>query len=43
MNLDWLHNYDPVLLALFATLFTWAVTALGSSMVFFLKVSIKGY
>ncbi len=30
-------DYNPVLLALFATLFTWFVTALGSSMVFFFK------
>lgn len=30
-----LLEYDPVLLALFATLFTWAFTALGASMVFF--------
>ncbi|MBI9068342.1 MAG: ZIP family metal transporter [Salinivirgaceae bacterium] len=37
MNLDWLLGYNPVLLALFATLFTWFVTALGSSMVFFFK------
>lgn len=32
-----LLEYDPVLLALFATLFTWAFTALGASMVFFFK------
>jgi len=32
-----LLTYNPVLLALFATLFTWGVTALGSSMVFFFK------
>jgi zinc transporter, ZIP family len=32
-----LLNYDPVLLALMATLFTWFVTAAGSSMVFFFK------
>jgi len=37
MGLEWLGNYEPVLLALFATLFTWAVTALGASMVFFFK------
>lgn len=37
MNLNWLMDYNPVLLALFATLFTWFVTALGSSMVFFFK------
>lgn len=37
MNLEWLLNYNPVLLALFATLFTWLVTALGASMVFFFK------
>jgi len=37
MKIDWLLNYNPVLLALGATLFTWFVTALGSSMVFFFK------
>ncbi|PKP33999.1 MAG: ZIP family metal transporter [Bacteroidetes bacterium HGW-Bacteroidetes-17] len=37
MNLEFLLEYNPVILALFATLFTWGVTALGSSMVFFFK------
>lgn len=37
MNLDWLLQYNPILLALFAALFTWAVTALGAAMVFFFK------
>jgi len=37
MKLDWLLEYNPVLLALGATLFTWGVTALGASMVFFFK------
>ncbi len=37
MNLEWFLQYHPVLLALFATLFTWFVTALGASMVFFFK------
>jgi ZIP family zinc transporter len=32
-----LLEYNPVLLALIATLFTWFVTAAGSSMVFFFK------
>ncbi len=32
-----LIQYDPVILALGATLFTWFTTALGSSMVFFFK------
>ncbi|MFC2087847.1 ZIP family metal transporter [Bacteroidota bacterium] len=41
MNLDPLLDYYPVLLALFATLFTWFVTALGSSMVFFFKTIHK--
>lgn len=30
-------DIDPILLALLATLFTWAVTALGAAMVFFFK------
>ena len=37
MNFDWLLNYNPIILALFATLFTWGLTALGASMVFFFK------
>jgi len=37
MEIDWLLDYNPVLLALGATLFTWFVTALGSAMVFFFK------
>ncbi|PLX15250.1 MAG: ZIP family metal transporter [Salinivirgaceae bacterium] len=37
MKLDGLLNYNPVLLALGATLFTWLVTAAGSAMVFFFK------
>jgi ZIP family zinc transporter len=41
MNLDWLLEYNPILLALGATIFTWLVTALGSSMVFFFKTINK--
>ncbi len=37
MKIDWLLDYNPVLLALGATLFTWAITAFGASMVFFFK------
>lgn len=37
MNLDWLLKYNPIVLALCAALFTWAVTALGAAMVFFFK------
>jgi len=37
MNFEWLLEYNPVLLALGATLFTWGITALGSAMVFFFK------
>ncbi|HET8828357.1 MAG TPA: ZIP family metal transporter [Pelobium sp.] len=32
-----LGNYSPVVQALFATLFTWGVTALGAGLVFFFK------
>jgi len=35
--MDNLLKYNPVLLALLATLFTWLVTALGAAMVFFFK------
>jgi ZIP family zinc transporter len=41
MTIDWLLEYNPILLALGATLFTWLVTALGSSMVFFFKTINK--
>ncbi len=37
MDVNQLLKINPVLLALLATLFTWFVTALGSSMVFFFK------
>ncbi|MDI3527524.1 MAG: zinc transporter, family [Tenuifilum sp.] len=37
MKIDILLDYNPVLLALAATLFTWFVTALGAAMVFFFK------
>lgn len=35
--LNQFHNYHPVLLAFIGTLFTWGVTALGASGVFFFK------
>jgi ZIP family zinc transporter len=41
MKLDFLLEFNPVLLALFATLFTWAMTALGAAMVFFFKTINK--
>lgn len=41
MNLDYLLEYNPILLALVATLFTWIMTALGASMVFFFKTINK--
>ncbi|QKG80553.1 ZIP family metal transporter [Tenuifilum thalassicum] len=37
MKIDILLDYNPVILALAATLFTWFVTALGAAMVFFFK------
>jgi len=41
MNTEWLYGYSPVVMALFATLFTWGVTALGAAMVFFFKTINK--
>lgn len=41
MNLDFLLEYNPVLLALIATMFTWFMTAFGSAMVFFFRVINK--
>lgn len=34
---DWFQELSPILQALLATLFTWGVTALGASLVFFFK------
>ncbi len=39
--MKWMLEINPVLLALIATLFTWALTALGSAMVFFFKTINK--
>jgi zinc transporter, ZIP family len=41
MNAESLRDVSPVLLALLATIFTWGVTALGASMVFFFKTINK--
>ncbi len=41
MNLEKILEINPVLLALAATIFTWLITALGSSMVFFFKTINK--
>ncbi len=41
MKFEILMDYNPVFLALCATLFTWLVTALGASMVFFFKTINK--
>lgn len=41
MELNSLLELNPVLLALIATLFTWTLTALGASMVFFFKTINK--
>jgi ZIP family zinc transporter len=35
--MEWIMNYSPLMQALLATLFTWGLTALGASMVFFFK------
>lgn len=37
MNLESILEYNPIILALVATTFTWFVTAAGASMVFFFK------
>ena len=36
-NMEWMSAQNPVLLALIATLGTWALTALGAGLVFFFK------
>jgi ZIP family zinc transporter len=38
---EWFRNLDPVLQALCATMFTWGVTMLGASLVFFFKTFHK--
>ena len=35
--IDYFESIDPILAALYATLFTWFLTALGASFVFFFK------
>lgn len=35
--IEWLEKFPPVTQALFATIFTWLLTALGAGMVFFFK------
>jgi len=35
--IDFIQQFDPVIQALLATLFTWAVTAAGAALVFFIK------
>lgn len=37
LMIEWLSQLNPVMQALLGTLFTWAVTALGASLVFFFK------
>ena len=37
MLIGWFSGFNPVIQALFATLFTWAVTALGAAVVFVFK------
>ena len=39
--IQWLSQFNPVTQALFGTLFTWAVTALGAAVVFFFKTINK--
>ncbi|HBK70496.1 MAG TPA: ZIP family metal transporter, partial [Flavobacteriaceae bacterium] len=35
--ITYLESIDPILAAFYATLFTWGLTALGASLVFFFK------
>lgn len=39
--IEWISQFHPVMQALIATLFTWAVTALGAAVVFFFKTINK--
>ena len=38
---NYFESIDPVLAALYATLFTWGLTALGASLVFFKQMNRK--
>ena len=40
--ISYLSSIDPILAALYASLFTWVVTALGASLVFFFKGMNRG-
>ena len=40
--IDYFSSIPPVLAALYATLFTWLVTAAGASLVFFFKSMNRG-
>ncbi|MFY7743505.1 MAG: ZIP family metal transporter [Flavobacterium sp.] len=40
---DYLSSIDPILAALYATLFTWFLTALGASVVFFFKTMNRAF
>ncbi len=37
MLIEWFTSFGPIMQALFATIFTWFVTAMGASVVFFFK------
>lgn len=41
--IDYLGKIDPILASLYATIFTWFVTALGASVVFFFKTTNKKF
>ena len=41
MIIQWFKGLDPIMQALFATLFTWFVTALGAALVFLFKTINK--
>jgi ZIP family zinc transporter len=41
--ISYLSSIDPILAALYASLFTWIVTALGASLVFFFKGMNRGF
>ncbi len=40
--IQYFESIDPVLAAFYASLFTWILTALGASLVFFLKKMNRG-
>ncbi len=40
---EFISKFSPIIQALFGTLFTWGLTALGAGLVFLVKMSAENY